>query len=187
MSSLELGDDVRLSGRGLQLPKEITLSHWQQIGTKLAHLVNASAWAIGDWAHYGTWTYGSKYRAAIAVTGLDYGTLANYASVAGRFDFSRRREKLSFAHHAEVSALPVEEQDRWLDQAEHYGWSRQQLRDELRGRRELVPGLQLALVRVQVDVDREQRWERAAEQAECELVDWIANTLDAAAAAQLEA
>ena len=36
----------------------------------------------------------------------------------GRFDLSRRRDKLSFGHHAELAALPEHEQDEWLDQAE---------------------------------------------------------------------
>ena len=41
---------------------------------------------------------------------LDYQTLRNYAWVARRFAMSRRRDTLSFGHHAEVPALPEPEQ-----------------------------------------------------------------------------
>lgn len=61
--------------------------------------------------------YGRRCRGAIAVTGLDYQTLRNYAVVARRFDLSRRRDSLSCQHHAEVCALSDSEQDRWLDLA----------------------------------------------------------------------
>jgi hypothetical protein len=39
-------------------------------------------------------------------TGLDVGTLQNIKSVSMRFETSRRREVLSFKHHAEVASLP---------------------------------------------------------------------------------
>jgi hypothetical protein len=41
----------------------------------------------------------------IVATGLDYQTLRNYAAVARRFELSRRRDNLSFHHHAELCAL----------------------------------------------------------------------------------
>jgi hypothetical protein len=65
-------------------------------------------------------------------TSLDYQTLRNYAWVARRFNLSRRRDALSFAHHAEVAALPDPEQDYWLRKAESESWSRNKLRREVR-------------------------------------------------------
>jgi hypothetical protein len=35
--------------------------------------------------------------------------------VASRSEFSRRREKLDFAHHQDVATLPPDEQDSWLN------------------------------------------------------------------------
>jgi len=63
---------------------------------------------------------------------LDYGTLRNYAWVARRFALSRRRDMLSFGHHAEVAAMPEAEQEYWLGKAEELSWSRNQLRREVR-------------------------------------------------------
>jgi len=52
--------------------------------------------------------------------------------VARRFELERRRDNLSFAHHAEVAPLTQPEQDYWLRVAEEKGWSRNQLRREVR-------------------------------------------------------
>src|SRR3982074_689971 len=47
--------------------------------------------------------------------GPSFQTCANAASVCRAFETSRRREVLSFGHHAEVAALGVKEADRLLD------------------------------------------------------------------------
>ncbi len=65
-------------------------------------------------------------------TGLDYQTLRNYAWVARRFELSRRRDTLSFGHHAKVASMPAPEQDFWLRKAEQFGWSTSELRREVR-------------------------------------------------------
>ena len=117
---------------GLRLPASLPFERWQALGRRIGSITNASSWWLGDWALYGEGSYGEKYKQAIAVTGLDYQTLRNYAWVAGRFDLSRRRDKLSFGHHAELAALPEHQQDEWLDQAENSRWSRNELRTHLR-------------------------------------------------------
>jgi hypothetical protein len=48
---------------------------------------------------------------------------------------SRRRDKLSFQHHAEVAPLPEPDQDLWLNRAERLGWSLSELRRQLRNAR----------------------------------------------------
>jgi hypothetical protein len=42
-------------------------------------------------------------------------------------DFSRRREKLPFTHHAVVASLEPDAQEYFLAQAEDKGWSKRQL------------------------------------------------------------
>jgi G:T-mismatch repair DNA endonuclease (very short patch repair protein) len=44
---------------------------------------------------------------------------------------SRRRDGLSFGHHAEVTALPEAEQNFWLRKAQNLGWSVKQLRHQV--------------------------------------------------------
>jgi hypothetical protein len=73
-----------------------------------------------------------RSEVAARVTGYDAHTLMNMAYVASRFETSGRREKLSFSHHAELAALPRDEQERWLDRAEFEGLSSRRIRAELR-------------------------------------------------------
>ncbi len=114
-------------------PEDLSERSWERIGASLRELVNSSAWWLGDWLIFGETTYGlRRYREAIERTGLDYQTLRNYAWVARRFEHHRRRDSLSFAHHAEVTRLSPPEQDYWLGKAEQRKWSRNELRRAVR-------------------------------------------------------
>jgi hypothetical protein len=119
--------------------RELTLADWIRQGRSLGTIGRASGWWIGDWIRFGNARYGEKYEVAARITGYDAQSLMNMAYVASRFDFSRRREKLSFSHHAELAALPPDEQDRWLDRAEAERLSSRLIRKELR-RGALPPG-----------------------------------------------
>jgi hypothetical protein len=105
---------------------------WQQIGQEIFDVANASTWWIADWLVYGETAFQDRYREAIQKTALTYQTLRNYAWVARRFEISRRRDKLTFGHHAETAALEIPEQDYWLRKAEEHQWSRNDLRKEIR-------------------------------------------------------
>lgn len=107
-------------------------ARWELIGRQLLGMANSCAWWIADWLVYGESTFGDRYLEAIQRTSLSYQTLRNYAWVARQFDMARRRERLSFGHHAEVAALEAPEQDYWLRKAEKLGWSRNKLRSFVR-------------------------------------------------------
>jgi hypothetical protein len=117
---------------GLQFPARMPFQRWFGVGQQLSAVATSSAWCLGDWLAYGQDTYGSRYQKAVERTGLDYQTLRNYVWVARRFELSRRRETLSFGHHAEVASLAQPEQDFWLRKAEEFGWSTNQLRHQVR-------------------------------------------------------
>jgi len=123
---------VAVPRTGLVFPHRLPFEAWLEVGAQLAAAAAASAWCLGDWLAYGQAAYGGRYREAVQRTGLDYQTLRNYAWVAGRFELSRRRDSLSFGHHAEVAALPGPEQDFWLRKAEQFGWPVRRLRREVR-------------------------------------------------------
>lgn len=128
-----VGKQAQVQKSGMVFPQNLPERSWEQIGSSLRELTNSSAWWLGDWLLYGETTYGwRRYREAIERTGLDYQTLRNYAWVARRFDHHRRRDSLSFAHHAEVTRLSPPEQDYWLRQAEQQKWSRNELRKAVR-------------------------------------------------------
>ena len=113
---------------GLELPEGLSFEEWNGIGETLKGVERSLMWWIGDWLRYGERRYGEMYSQAIDATEKSYQTLANAKFVAGKVDVSRRRENLSWGHHAEVAALPEDVADRLLDAAEADGLSRNALR-----------------------------------------------------------
>jgi hypothetical protein len=106
---------------------------WVRWGRRLGAMSRVSNWWVGDWLQYGAAKWGEKYAEAARITGYDVKTLRNIAYVAKRFDLSRRRDKLTWSHHAEVAVLEPHEQERWLDRATVDQLSVADLRIELRG------------------------------------------------------
>jgi hypothetical protein len=127
-----LDKSIALKSTGLEISGTLSLHKWQLLGDQLLAISNSSTWWIADWLVYGETTYQDRYQEAISRTSLDYQTLRNYAWVARRIELSRRRDNVSFAHHAEVAALEPPEQDYWMRKAEELGWSRNRLRREVR-------------------------------------------------------
>lgn len=111
---------------------DLSPSDWTNHGRRLGALGRASGWWIGDWLRYGNERFGERYSRAAKITGYDSQTLMNMVYVASRFDFSRRRENLSWSHHAELAALSEGDQERWLDAVERERMSIRCLRQELR-------------------------------------------------------
>ena len=167
---------------GLKLPNSLTYDAWENTGKRISEVVDSSAWCLGDWIIYGQHRYTDRYRRAIEAAGLDYQTIRNYAWVARSFELSRRRDDLSFQHHAEVAALSQPEQDYWLNQAAKHGWSRNKLRQHVRGirdddSRERPPGLPP----VKPAPEQVIRWRAAARRNNRSFESWIVDQLDAAA------
>jgi hypothetical protein len=186
---LSTGLPGRLTDRGLVLRRDLSFEEYVDAGRKLTALGRSVAWAIADWIHRGRYAgYGERYAEALAVTGLDYQTIANYAMVAGRFDISRRRENLSLQHHLEVASLPEEEQDAWLDRAEAGEWSRNELREQLRRRKEANAPRRLGFAsRITLAPSEEERelWRVAAEREGLELDEWARSVLNERATTRL--
>jgi hypothetical protein len=142
---------------------------------------------VGDWIVYGEKFFGDRYEQAIADTSLDYQTLRNYAWVAKKFTVSRRRDSLSFGHHAEVAALTEAEQDVWLNRAQQFTWSRNELRRRIRATRlarsQSFPKCETKtkILKIDVTVERLDRWIHTAERTNSNVVEWIITTLDRAA------
>jgi hypothetical protein len=162
------------------------IDRWKAVGARIAAYSEAASWWLGDWLAFGQAKYGRRYKEGIALTGLEYQTLRNYAAVARRFDVSRRRDDLSFQHHAEVCALTDDAQDLWLDLAVTRRWSKAELRRCLRA---TVPGRaadgQAAVLRLTLERQREHLWREAARRGDCALETWMIQVLDEAAGSAL--
>ncbi len=111
--------------------EELAYEEWLRQGSRLGLASRSAAWWIGDWVRYGTAKYGDKYSAAVRVTGYDRQTLMNMVYVATRFDVSRRRETLSWSHHAELAPLEQDDQEAWLNRAVSDRLSVRDLREAL--------------------------------------------------------
>lgn len=169
----------------------MSLQRWLRIGEQISVISNASAWWIGDWLAYGEQAYPDRYRDAMAQLSLQYQTLRNYAWVARKFPTSRRQDGLSFQHHFEVASLPQADQDLWLQRAKQFGWSKMELRRQIKAAnargRDLGPvsGINQRPLTVAPDPVQFERWQRAATQAGMSLPDWAVDALERAAAAML--
>jgi hypothetical protein len=181
-TALPRGRGWRSTRTALHLDPGLTYDDWAGLGRRVAIVADSSAWWIGDWLVFGQHVYGNRYRTAAAETGLDYQTLRNYAWVASRFTPSRRRDALSFGHHAEVAALCEDDQDAWLRRSLVERWSRNELRRRLRAARAAADGQPLqASIELRVPPERRERWEQAASAEGRELGSWIEDVLDQAA------
>lgn len=127
---------------GLDLPDGLPYEHWAAMGHVLRTVERNALWWLGDWWNYGEREYGemASQEAKDAVTdatGYAYETVKKAAWVASRVTQFRRRNNLSWSHHYEVAALPEDEADAWLDQAEAEGWSHRELRKQIKQSRYL--------------------------------------------------
>lgn len=113
----------------LSLPESLTFEQWEAIGAELANRAKKLNWWIGDWWAAGHHRYGERARlAARGLFGKEFKTLANIASVCRAFEPARRREHLSWSHHAEAAALSPNAADMLLDLAERDRLSKAQIR-----------------------------------------------------------
>jgi hypothetical protein len=181
-TALPRGRGWRSTRSALYLAHDLDFAEWQRLGRRVALVADSASWWIGDWLVFGQHHFPGRYRAAGIATGLDYQTLRNYAWVVSRFAPSRRRDTLSFGHHAEVASLSEDDQDAWLRRALVERWSRNELRRRLRAARtgardEATP----TSIELAVPPQRRQLWEAAACAEGCDLAAWIELVLDRAA------
>lgn len=121
---LSLSDGAALRGRvlrvGWELPSDLTEAEWRAGGEFLGKVERCISWWIGDWWAFGEARYGERKAMVEAEDweGPDFGACRNAAVVSRAFEMSRRRDVLSFSHHAEVAAIPAAEADALLDWAE---------------------------------------------------------------------
>jgi hypothetical protein len=121
-----------VSGVGWKPTHELAHPQWLNVGRRLGAVSRCNKWWLGDWLHYGAARWGERYSEAAKITGYDPKSLRNIAYVASCFVPSRRRDNLSWSHHAEVASLSDQEQDNWLDLSTGQRLSVSDLRFELR-------------------------------------------------------
>jgi hypothetical protein len=118
---------VQLKAVGLVIDS-LDQHQWKECGAFLSHLNGATMFWLGDWANYAETTWGDKYTELIEQTGYNHQTLRDAAWVCNAVALSRRKDKLTFAHHKEVAHLEPAAQTKWLSTAERETLTTRELR-----------------------------------------------------------
>jgi hypothetical protein len=124
---------------------------WLHTGATILALERATPWLWGDWYLAG----GAIHALPADWQGPTRHTLENYGSVAKRYSHSRRRELVSFTHHAELAALSEAEQDELLDWCATHRASMEALRAERRRRADALlppkPTLRVTVTKIEAE------------------------------------
>lgn len=108
---------------------ELTLDEARDVARALGAMARGHQWWIGDLLVHSEERFGEEFAQLEAELELEPRTVANYRWVAGSVKASRRREALSWSHHAEVGRLTATQQKKALERAEKDGMTVRELRD----------------------------------------------------------
>jgi hypothetical protein len=131
------GEDVRVADVGyeplwLDLPDGLPQERFVEVLRSLGGIARGYQWWIGDALVYAESHYGDELAYQLAEElNLEPHTLTNYRWVASSVDRKRRRDDLSWSHHAEVARLGPKAQAEVLARAASEGWTVRQLRDHV--------------------------------------------------------
>jgi hypothetical protein len=168
----------------LELPETLHFNDWQRIGEQLEAQQNASLWWTADWAAHGERRYRRDYGEALERI-YARGSLKNLAYVARNVAPERRRDALTFTHHAAVAPLEPEWQTIWLDDAITHGWQVLELRTRIAEWRGAGTSPSSPALTIRAVAELRDLCVRAAERAGIDPAEWARNALEQAARAAL--
>lgn len=108
----------------------LSIGEWEELLRGLGAMATGHQWWIGDALVYGETHFEEHaYLQHVDALGLAEQTMLNYRWCAAAVAPSRRREELTWSHHAEVARLEPELQEKLLAEAIAESWNVRQLRD----------------------------------------------------------
>lgn len=114
----------------LRIERELDLEEFVELFGALGAMARGVQWWVGDALVACEKQHGEDtFSQAAEALGLEPHTLTNWRWVAARVAASRRRDGLSWSHHAEVARLSAGVQRTVLTKAEREHWTVRQLRD----------------------------------------------------------
>jgi hypothetical protein len=119
----------KFTPEGLVIDKAISLPEWMDLMSILKSVVDRGQFWLGDAMRFGVGKFGEKAYQIAEATHREYGTLANYQSVATHVPPENRNKNLSFSHHQAIAKLDVKDQKKYLDLAEKKKLSVSKLRE----------------------------------------------------------
>jgi len=130
----------KLHSTGLEAVGNPSFEQWEDVGKFIKKSDKCVQFWLGDWVNYGEYRWGEKYSQALDETTYEQHALENMASVARKVESSRRREELSYSHHAEVASLTPDKQEKILDLAEKENLTVQEVRVLVKEEKRLLEG-----------------------------------------------
>lgn len=137
--ALEQSGALTAKSLDLSARPNLTIEQLTSMAAFFGQLNSASRWWISDLLHYVEMRHGEYVAHVADATGLAPQTIENIMSVGRRVPATRRRIGVSFSLHAEVAALPPNDQRHWLKVAEDEKLTKVELRARIRPK-ELPPG-----------------------------------------------
>jgi len=122
---------IQVSSLGVQFTGDVPEDAVDDLMRKAGTVARGCLFIIGDAINFANGRYGEKFDHWMRLTGLEYQTLCNVSSIAGKIELSRRRHNLTFEHHKLVAPLTPGEQEHWLDLTEKDGMSTRRLRKSI--------------------------------------------------------
>jgi N6-adenosine-specific RNA methylase IME4 len=133
-----------LHATGLEVTGKPTLEEHEYVGVFILHAQRAVGWWVADWLRYGESRADWQERLSQVMDGAQIAekTARNLKYIGENVAPSRRREDVDISLHSEVASLPPKEQEEWLEKAATEGWSKRELRAEIRAskRRRVIEG-----------------------------------------------
>ena len=109
------------------------LEQWEDAIAGMDQQMDSAPFWRGDLFNQGCEWYGDTAATSVFdPLKSNVKTWINNGSVCNRVEASRRRESLSYSHHAEVAYLDPEDQDKFLQLAIDEGLSVRKLREQIR-------------------------------------------------------
>lgn len=130
---ITLGDYV-LTEDGLEVHGKPAFREHEAVGEFIRRCHKASGWWLADWLNYGESRadFRRQLEAVLDHHIVSEKTARNLKYVGKSVPKSRRRGGVEISLAAEVASLEPDEQNDWLEQAVTGGWSRGELRKQIR-------------------------------------------------------
>jgi site-specific DNA-methyltransferase (adenine-specific) len=141
---------------GLIFREDTPIDVWSTLTARLIRAHKRLEFALADAINFGR-GYGERYANWVHDTQLSASSLNTISYVGRQIEVCRRRQDISFAHHAEVASLPPKMQDSLLGLAVENGWKREDIRDAARTARRQIKAAERALLPTPTITDPDMR------------------------------
>lgn len=136
---LEQSGALTTTGLDLSSRPDLTYDQLEALAAFWGHVQEVSKWALFDTLLAIEMRHGELVAQAAEATGRQPSTIENGMSIARKIPKSRRREGVTFSTHAEVAALPANDQKRWLKVAAEERLTKDELRSRVKAEKNGTP------------------------------------------------